>query len=55
MQINNFMVLFQAEQVREMVRELKYMKEEVLGNQEKAETMPTFCPKNNELCLENNC
>jgi len=45
----------QAEQVREMDSELKYMKDEVAGNKETADRMPTFCPKNNELCLENNC
>merc|ERR1712029_489161 len=45
----------QAEQVREMDRELKYMKKEVESNQETAATMPDFCPKNNELCIEDGC
>ena len=52
---NSIFFVSQAEQVREMDSELKYMKEEVLGNKETADRMPTFCPKNNELCLENNC
>jgi len=38
-----------------MDSELKYMKDEVAGNKETADRMPEFCPKNNELCLENNC
>ena len=45
----------QAEQVRDMNRELEYMREEVEGNKERAETMPNFCPKNSELCQENDC
>ena len=47
--------LLQAEQVRDMNRELEYMREEVEGNKERAETMPNFCPKNSELCQENDC
>ena len=50
-----FVFVSQAEQVREMDSELKYMKDEVAGNKETADRMPKFCPKNNELCLENNC
>merc|ERR1712079_367198 len=45
----------QAEQVRDMNREPEYMREEVEGNKERAETMPNFCPKNSELCQENDC
>jgi len=45
----------QAEMVRDMIRELDYMTEEVQSNKEKADSMPNFCPTNNELCMENNC
>ena len=45
----------QVEQVRDMERELDYMKEEANNIQEIRNSLPDFCPNSNELCLEDQC
>ena len=47
--------LFQVEQVRDMERELNYMKEEATNIQDIRNSLPDFCPNSNELCLEDQC
>lgn len=49
------MTWFQAEQVRDMERELEYMQEEFDNIQNIKDSLPNFCPKSNELCMEDGC
>ena len=52
---NNVFVVQQVEQVRDMERELDYMKEEANNIQQIRNSLPDFCPNSNELCLEDQC
>jgi hypothetical protein len=45
----------QVEALRDYERELKYMREEIANVKEIRDTLPDFCPKSNELCLEDQC
>ena len=53
--INIPILIYQVEQVRDMERELTYMKEEASNIQEIRNSLPDFCPNSNELCLEDQC
>ena len=43
---------FQVEYVRDMTREVDYMKDEIANIREIRESLPDFCPKSQDLCLE---
>ena len=46
---------FQIARVRDMERELNYLREESENILTIRESLPNFCPKSNELCLEDQC
>lgn len=46
---------FQTEQMRDLERELEYMREESNNIQSIKDSLPNFCPKNGDRCLENDC
>ncbi len=49
------MVLFQVEEIHELERQLNYLKKESQNIAEISASLPEFCPKSNELCLEDQC
>ena len=54
---NNMYYIFeQAEQVRDMERQLEYTKEEAANIEEIRNTLPTICLKSSDQhCLEDQC
>jgi hypothetical protein len=49
-----FFLLFfeQVEYVRDMEREVEYMRTELANIEEIRKSLPDFCPKSQDLCLE---
>merc|ERR1719229_1365398 len=45
----------QIERVRDMERELNYLREESENIETIRDSLPNFCPKSTELCLEDQC
>lgn len=45
----------QVEQVRDMEKELEYLRDETKNVQTIKGSLPDFCPKSNNLCLEDQC
>jgi len=43
------------ERVRDMERELNYLREESENIETIRDSLPNFCPKSTELCLEDQC
>ena len=46
---------FQISRVRDMERELNYLREESENILTIRDSLPNFCPKSTELCLEDQC
>ena len=55
-QVNyNARLIFQISRVRDMERELNYLREESENILTIRDSLPNFCPKSTELCLEDEC
>ena len=48
-------LFFQTEQMRDLERELEYMREESNNVQSIKDNLPNVCPKSSDRCLENDC
>ena len=48
-------LIFQISRVRDMERELNYLREESENILTIRDSLPNFCPKSTELCLEDEC